>query len=262
MHALKALSVGLLVVNVSCSAPADPSVWSFRTDRPWLLAGDSHVSTPLVDAESVFFCGGYSWNDDAAIHALSRADGRLLWKHHVGNCLSAPWLMAGTLAVVSEEPRNGPCVLQGFDSTTGGVRWRHEFPDTVARGVGRCTIRHAVAGDSIVFRFGGDQFVNAVRVADGTRDRFRLPSESREQPVWFTASGSTAWFGFATHVWRWSDGSSQPEAASELSDDPEPAAYAAAIGTIFLAGGEPGRLRAFDLTRARCVGNRRRSGKS
>ena len=58
------------------------------------------VSTPVVDAESVFFCGGYSSNDHSAIHALSLSDGRLLWKHHVGNCVSVPWLMAGTLAVV------------------------------------------------------------------------------------------------------------------------------------------------------------------
>jgi outer membrane protein assembly factor BamB len=248
MHAWKALTVGLLAVNVSCSAPADPSVWSFRTDRPWLLAGDSHVSTPVVDAESVFFCGGYFGDDDEAIHALSRSDGRLLWKHRVGDCLSVPWLMAGTVAVHSREPRNGPCVLQGFDRTTGGVRWRHELQDTVAGGVGRCTIRHAVTGDSIVFRFGNDQFMNAVRVADGTVDRFRLPSERREQPVWLTAFGSTAWFGFARHVWRWSEGYPQPDEASELSEDAEPAAYAAVIGTrLFLGGGEPDRLRAFDL---------------
>jgi outer membrane protein assembly factor BamB len=242
------LAIAFVVASVACSRAHDATIWTFRTDRPWFLAGDSQALTPAVDGESVFFCGGYFWDDKSAIHALSLRDGRLLWKQAVGDCESAPWLVAGTLVVHSQAQQNAPCALQGFDPRTGTVRWRHEFPRENGVPIARCSIAHAAAGESIVFSFGDDQYVRSINPASGAITVFFLPPDRSGQRIWMTASGSTAWFGYGTHVWRWVDGS-QPEQASELSEDAEPSAFAAADGTLlFLGGGDPAQLRAFDLT--------------
>jgi hypothetical protein len=116
MRSFTLLVPGLLAASMACSAPTDPSVWRFRTVRPW-LAGNSQALTPVVDRQSAFFCGGYFWDDDAAIHGLSLADGRLLWTHRVGTCRSGPWLLANTLVVHSQPSRNG------LDMKTGSERW-------------------------------------------------------------------------------------------------------------------------------------------
>jgi outer membrane protein assembly factor BamB len=105
-----------------------------------------------------------------------------------------------------------------------------------------------VVGGSIVFAFAGEQYVHAVRAADGALERFTVPVESRDQRIWLTASGSDAWFGVGTHVWRWPAGRSQPEEAIRLSMDAGSPWYAEASGTRLVLGGRrPGSLRAFDL---------------
>jgi outer membrane protein assembly factor BamB len=247
MRSLTLLAPGLLAASMACSAPTDPSVWRFRTVRPW-LAGNSQALTPVVDRQSAFFCGGYFWDDDAAIHGLSVADGRLLWTHRVGTCRSGPWLLANMLVVHSQQSRNEPCVFQGFDPATGTVRWRREFRSDRSVLLS-CTIHQAVVGDSIVFAFIGDQYVHALRTADGAVEQFALPVEPRSQRIWLTASGLDAWFGFGTRAWRWPADRLQPEEGVTLSEDVGPTEHAAASGTrLFLGGGTPAHLRAFDLT--------------
>jgi outer membrane protein assembly factor BamB len=218
MHRFTSLIIGLVAASVAYSGPRQASVWSFRTDRPW-LAGDSHAFTPAVDRQSVFFCGGYFWNDADDIHALSLQDGRLLWKHRVGDCDNAPWLIGGTLVVHSTESRYGACVFQGFDPATGTIRWRREFQQDVPVSSSKCAIHDAVVGASIVFAFAGERDVMALRAADGALERFTAPIERRDQGLWLTTSGSDAWFGVGTHVWRWSAGHSQPEEAISLATD-------------------------------------------
>lgn len=147
------------------------------------------------------------------------------------------------MVVHSDESRNGPSAFQGFDPATGKVRWRREFQRRP-----QWPIHTVAVGDSIVFAF-DDQYVHAVRAADGALERFTFPVQHRDQRIWLTASGLDAWFGFGTHVWRWPAGRSQPEEAVALSKDAASPEHAAAIGTwLFLGGGKPAWMRAFDLT--------------
>lgn len=240
-------SIAILSLGVACSPPQASTIWSFRTERP-LLAGDSQAVTPVVDEELAFLCGGYSYADQAAIHALSLRAGSLRWKHRVGKCASAPFLTAGTLIVHAEEPRGGPCVLQGYDRKTGVTIWRHHFREAGPFGAGRCSLYGAEADNRIVFAFLDDQNVQSLRARDGRLERFSLPQERRGHRLWLTRSGPTAWFGFGTHVWSWPTGSPQPNASSSLALDAESPDYSAiAGGMLFLGQRRPGRLRAFDL---------------
>jgi outer membrane protein assembly factor BamB len=252
MHRVISFTVGLLAAGMACGAPHQDSVWTFRTDRPW-LAGHSHAFTPAVDRESVFFCGGYFWNYVDDIHALSLRDGRLMWKHQVGDCMNAPWLIDGTLVVHSQESRYGPCIFQGFEPATGTVRWRREFQENVPNSISRCVIHDAVVGASIVFAFAGQQDVQKVRAADGALERFTAEVQRRDQRIWLTASGSDAWFGVGMRMWRWPAGGSRPVEAVALATDAGSPWYAAATGTQLLLGdrNSPGVLRAFDLTTGR-----------
>jgi outer membrane protein assembly factor BamB len=240
-------SIVILSFGVACSPPRANTIWSFRTDRPW-LAGDSQAFTPVVDDELAFFCGGYSYADQAAIHALSLRDGSLRWKHRVGKCVSAPFLTADTLIVHAEEPRGGPCVLQGYDQNTGATKWRHHFREADPVSVGRCSIHGAEADGRIVFAFLDDQAVQSLRALDGSLQRFSFPQEPRRHHLWLTRSGPTAWFGFGTHVWSWPTGTPQPNASSDLAVEDESPDYSAIAGGMLLLGQRrPGRLRAFDL---------------
>jgi outer membrane protein assembly factor BamB len=240
-------SVGIVSLLVACSSPQKGTTWTFRTERP-LLAGDSQALTPGVDDELAFFCGGYSYADQAAIHAISLRDGSLRWTHRVGKCAHAPFLSAGTLIVPAEEGRDGPCVLQAYDRKTGATIWRHHFREAGPVGPGRCSLRAAEAPDRIVFAFPGDEDVRSVRAQDGQLERFSLRSERGRRRLWLTGSGPTAWFGFGTHVWRWPTGTPQPDASSRLAANAESSDYSAtAGGMLFLGERRPGRLRGFTL---------------
>jgi outer membrane protein assembly factor BamB len=240
-------SIAMLSLAVACSRPQASTIWSFRTERP-LFAGDSQAVTPVADEELAFFCGGYSYADQAAIHALSLRDGNLRWKHHVGRCVSPPVLSAGTLIVHAEESRGGPCVLQGFDQKTGATKWRHQFREAGPVGVGRCSVYGAETGNGIVFAFLADENVQSLRARDGQLERFSVPHDRGRHRLWLTGSGPVAWFGFGTHVWTWPTDRPQPNASAGLAVDAESPDYSAiAGGMLFLGHRRPGRLRAFDL---------------
>jgi outer membrane protein assembly factor BamB len=241
------MSIAILGLAVACARPESDTVWSFRTDRPW-LAGDSQVVTPVVDAELAFFCGGYSYDDEAAVHAVSLRDGSQRWQHRVGKCASAPFLIDGTLIVHADEPGDAACVVQGFDPKTGVTKWRHPVREAGSASGGSCSLVGAESVDRIVFADLDEQHVQSLLARDGSVERFSLPQERRRQRLWLTASGPNAWFGFGTHVWAWSAGRPQPDASSELALDAESPDYSAsADGMLFLGERRPGRLRAFDL---------------
>jgi outer membrane protein assembly factor BamB len=143
-------------------------------------------------------------------------------------------------------------VFQGLDPSTAKVRWRREFQKDVPESISKCVIHDAVAGESIVFAFAGERDVHALRTGDGAVDRFTARADG-DRRIWLAASGSDAWFGAGTHVWRWSAGRSQPEASIPLATDAGSPWYAAASGTRLLLGDRdrPSALRAFDLTTGR-----------
>ena len=51
--------------------------------------------TPAVDSEAAYFCGGYSLDDRAAIHAISLADGSVKWERTVASCRRPAMLFGG-----------------------------------------------------------------------------------------------------------------------------------------------------------------------
>ena len=240
-----AFSLAALADAAACASPAAPAgaVWTFRTPRPW-LAGTSQAVTPIVDGDSVYFCGGYSVEEDAAVHALALADGRPRWRQPVGRCRSLLATAGGPLIVVSSRGPGAQCVIEGYDPKDGSTRWRH------AQESRACARFTAAAGGVVLFTDEQHNQIVTLRGSDGRLQRFELgrSADGKGRP-WLTASGSTAWFGVDDRGWRWNpDEEDEPRRAFELSElAGAPDEAAVAPGLLVLGDRRPGRLRGFDL---------------
>ncbi|MEL5847834.1 MAG: PQQ-binding-like beta-propeller repeat protein [Candidatus Igneacidithiobacillus chanchocoensis] len=97
-------------------------LWSFKT------AGDA-MPTPAYAEQSLFISTG-----DGNIYRISAADGKELWKTHVGGIanMSSPVVMDGQVYVsMSVIPG-----LYALDVKTGKVLWKGEIPGAVNTGMG------------------------------------------------------------------------------------------------------------------------------
>jgi outer membrane protein assembly factor BamB len=236
------LTVALSAAACTGSNLPTGTVWTFQTERPW-LAGTSQALTPVVDHDSVYFCGGYSTNERAAIHAIALADGTVKWQRPVGSCQNPIAVADGTLVVISRRDAGARCVIEGYDPTDGRSKWRHE------RDSRNCARFATAAGNVVLLTGSDDNSVAAIRAVDGTLNRFDVGGTPRGTGrVWLAASDGVAWFGVDRHVWRWISGDDKPHVAVDL---PEPAGqpdHAIVVQRVVILGERrPGRLRAFDL---------------
>ena len=227
----------------ACSRPEPPTgaVWTFQTTRPW-LAGESQAMTPAVDSEAAYFCGGYSLDDRAAIHAISLADGSVRWERTVANCRGPAMLFDGTVVVISAQDEGSRCVIEGYGHADGRTRWRHEYDSR------DCAPSATQLETSLVAGGDGDQILR-LRAADGHRTPFDLGGrQAPDDQIWVASSHGTAWFGIGTRAWRWADDADQPLPAFELSESAGSAEHAVVAGRMLVLGDRrPGLLRGFDL---------------
>ena len=230
--------------TAACTAPREPvdAAWTFHTARPW-LAGASQAITPIVDRDSVYFCGGYAVEENAAVHAIALDDGRVRWQQPVGSCRSPIAVADGVLIVISGRDAGARCAIEGYDPTDGSTRWRHVQESRL------CARFVAVAGGIVLVSDESNNQILSLRASDGRLQRFDIAAftNGANRP-WLTASGSTAWFGVDDRAWRWRAGEDEPYLALQLSEPAgKPDDAVIGPGMLVLGDRRPGRLRGFDL---------------
>ncbi len=232
------------LTDTACSAPRSfaDAVWTLQTDRPW-LPGTSQALTPVVDGESVFFCGGYSTNDDATVYAIGRSDGIVKWQRPVGRCENPLALLDTTLVVVASQDSGARCVIEGYDPADGRSRWRQVYES------GGCARGGAAANGVMMLVGEHDRQVMTIRASDGQVRRFDVPDAPAEpNRLWIAASESVGWFGLGARVWRWAGNEEGPRLALELSESAGTPEHAVTVaGMLVLGDRRPGNLRGFDL---------------
>src|ERR1043166_4943430 len=131
-----------LVCLLAFTACANPSAdeWTMRTRRPFILAGDSQASPPVVVGDAVLFCGGYFWNEWSELFALNVATGQVRWHVPVGSCRRGPLVVGSTVVEFATQNHGTKRVSYGVDSESGRTIW--------SRDVGE-PIFHAALGDFI-----------------------------------------------------------------------------------------------------------------
>lgn len=78
-------AVFLLVcgVYINRAIPRSDANWEYKTYRP-LFAGWSTVREPVVDADRIYFCGGYGWWSNQVIVVALDFKGQELWRFDIG----------------------------------------------------------------------------------------------------------------------------------------------------------------------------------
>lgn len=238
----RALLVILAVAALcGCSRRKD-IVWSFATQRPWVLAGDSQALTPVIDGSVVFFCGGYAEKERSQIYALDVQTGKPKWQYNVGGCGSAPLISAGTVIGFSFAGHGDRIVVYGLDKDSGRQKWNVELPGNPSPPA------PAAVGDYIFFA-PGSRSVLRIDARDGSVQTFDIDTELTvaADNLWVAGSPSAAFFGYGKNYWRSGVNSDQFEPGPAFSEPAGRPVGVATDGRILLIADDEGTMRAFDL---------------
>jgi outer membrane protein assembly factor BamB len=217
-------------------------VWSFTTQRPWFLAGDSEALTPVIEGGVAFFCGGYGEKERSQIYALDVQTGRPKWQYNVGSCGSAPLTSAGMVVGFGSAGHGDRIVVYGLDKDSGGQKWKVELP-------GNPSPPAPVAVGDYVFFAPGSRSVLRIDARDGSVQTFDIDAELTvaADNLWVASSSNAAFFGYGKNYWRSDSNSEKFEAGPALSEPADHPVGLATDGHILLIAGDEGTLRAFDL---------------
>jgi outer membrane protein assembly factor BamB len=135
------------------------------------LESQANISAPSV-ANGLVYVGG------TALHALSAADGHLVWKNRsAGVNVTTAAIAEGRVFVNSEDPQFG---LFAFNATNGTLLWRNEMPDepeatvSVANGV---VYDIADTGEVMMFDAESGTFLASLKDPDGKPFRSQFGSQ-------------------------------------------------------------------------------------
>jgi outer membrane protein assembly factor BamB len=244
-RSLSTLSVAFaffFLLNGCGMKPGPQLVWSFKTKRPMVLAGDSEALTPVSAGDSLLFCGGYFWNDWSKLYRLRASDGHALWEYAVGDCVAPPLISGETVIAFSRDHEQ--FYLHALDLETGRRKWMKSFP------VGAFYAPEPViAGESLYFL-----------TPDGTFSRFEFASGALH-PVaeqlckgadpltrWITAFEGNLLAGCGTQIISISPETEAEKPLASLDHLPGHIAHASSGQKMLLLTEGESSLLAFDLT--------------
>jgi hypothetical protein len=235
------LVILVLAFFCGCKRPND-IVWSFATPRPWVLASDSEILTPVVDGEVVFFCGGYAEKEGSAIYALDAQTGKPKWQYAVGSCVAAPIIASGVLVLFASAQHGDRIVVYGLDKVLGRQQWKVELP-------GNPRPPAPVLVGNFVFFAPGSRSVLRIDVRDGSVRTFDIDANVTVEAAnpWVTGTREAALFGYGKSSWRSRMDSETLESGPPLGEPVGSLVGLATDGrTLLLADGD-GNLSSFDL---------------
>jgi outer membrane protein assembly factor BamB len=237
----------VLCALCSCSRPKD-IVWSFATPRPWVLAGDSQALTPAIEANLVFFCGGYEEKARSQMYALQLQTGKPKWQFNVGSCGLPPLISAGTVIAFSFGDHGDRILVFGLDKDSGREKWKVELPGNPHPPA------PALVGNFVFFA-PGSRSVLRIDTRDGTVQTFDVDADRgvAADNLWVAGAAATAFFGYGKSYWSSRMNSDKLDAGPALSEPAGHPTGAVSDGRILLLGDEDGNLRAFDLERGSVV---------
>ena len=222
-----------------CRRPNDVA-WSFATPRPWVLASDSQLLTPVVDGDVVFFCGGYAEREGSAIYALEAQTGKLKWQFGVGSCVAPPMIASEVLVSFASAQHGDRIVVSGLDKIAGRQRWKVELPGNPQPPA------PVVVGDFVFFA-PGSRSVLRIDVRDGSIQTFDVDTNVAAANPWLAGTLGEVLFGYGKSYWRSRIDSEAPEAGTPLSEPVESPVGLGTDGRSLLLADQNGNLISFDL---------------
>ena len=206
-------------------------MWQVETPRP-LLAGDSQAFTPAVGADAIFFCGGYSYDADVQLVAISAADGKPRWRFHLESCGGSPVLADGSVIAIAREAHSPRVVVYGIDAATGSEEWRTAVGEITA---------HASLGGSL-FVAPAEGGLQRLDLSNGHQTAVPIDSPDR---LWMRTADDQLFIGSGASVWR-VDGEARPVLVRRLQSRVEPVIAAAIENSTLVLQDRNNGLTAFN----------------
>ena len=230
-----------------CRRPND-IVWAFATPRPWVLAGDSQALTPIVEGNTVFFCGGYAEKAGSQIYALDLQTGKPRWQFKVGACGSAPVISAGSVIAFALAGNGDRIIVYGLDRDSGRQKWKVELPGNPQPPA------PAVVGDYVLFA-PGSRSVLRMDARNGSLQTFEVDAglTIAADDLWVVGAPGAALFGYGKSYWRSPVNGDTFEPGPALGEPVGRSIGVATDGRILLIADDEGTLRAFDLGKGTVV---------
>jgi len=231
--------IATLLAGCGCRSSSKEFLWSFQTDRPMFLAGPSQAWTPRIDGDTVFFCGGYLWNQASKLFALNLQDGHVKWEYSVGSCEASPILSGQSVLVFSSRLHGQQYFVQSLNKSSGQMQWKHQFDSRIAEPllIGDYVYCSAQAG------------IVRVKISSGEVQSFDLPgyATSGRQAIWLTGTAESALFGYGKLVWTWKQEQELPQPSVPLGGLAGLPSSVGTDGRTLVLGDRKGSLLAFDL---------------
>jgi outer membrane protein assembly factor BamB len=228
-----------------CRRPND-IVWSFATPRPWVLASDSQLLTPVIDGDVVFFCGGYAEREGSMIYALEAQTGKQRWQYAVGSCVAPPIIASGMLVSFASAQHGDRIVVHGLDKIVGRQEWKVELP-------GNPQPPAPVLVGNFVFFAPGSRSILRIDVRDGSVQTFNIDTNVAAANLWLTGTRGAALFGYGKSYWRSRIDSETPEAGTPLSELVGAPVGLGTDGRSLLLADQDGNLSSFDLQKGNVI---------